>query len=315
MRTPQHVVSYRDLIDIGLTDVLQRTKDIKDDVLYMRGEPQWPDSLTNAVVASLFYEASTRTKLSFESVVLRMGGRLIGTENAEQFSSAIKGESLADSIRIVSMYADAIILRHVSEGAANEAARFSTVPVINAGDGAGEHPTQALLDFFTIWERFADSDVTLTVVGDLKNGRTVHSLLALAADLSGSDLGLVSRVRCVAPAALALPQPLHERLTAAGIDLAQTDRFDATAVKETNVLYLTRTQKERGSVIGSQAAYALNESIATALPAEAIVMHPLPRNEELPTWFDTDPRARYFTQAENGLFARAALLDTLFQHP
>lgn len=311
MRTPQHLVSYRDLIEFGLPDLLERTQDIKRMVLRSRGRGRWPDSLHGHIVASLFYEASTRTRLSFESVALRMGGKLIGTENAEQFSSAIKGESLTDSIRIVSMYADAIVLRHVSEGAAAEAALVSQVPVINAGDGTGEHPTQALLDFYTIWEHF-QSDVTLTVVGDLKNGRTVHSLLKLAAELSHTELGIIKMVRCVAPEPLALPRALWEQLRASGVGYSHTDRLDAAAVKGTDVLYLTRTQKERGSEIGNQASYSLTEAIDSALPHGAIVMHPLPRNEELPTWFDDDPRAKYFEQAQNGLFARAALLDTLF---
>lgn len=306
-----HLVSHQDLVKLGLPELLRSAQNIKRKVLHTRGRGRWPETLQGCVVASLFYEASTRTRLSFESAVLRMGGKLIGTENAKEFSSVTKGESLADTIRIISMYADAIILRHSEEGSAHEATLHSSVPVINAGDGTGEHPTQAFLDFFTIWETF-ESDVQLTVAGDLKNGRTIHSLLMLAAEVAHTELGIIRRVHCVAPENLALPTKIRDMLIETGIEVEEFSNLLGDGVHGTDVLYLTRTQKERGSDMADPTTFSLTEQVVAGLPQGAIVMHPLPRNAELPGWFDTDPRASYFEeQARNGLFTRAALLERL----
>ncbi len=259
-------------------------------------------ALTGRIVATLFYEVSTRTRLSFESAALRLGAQVISVADAAT-SSVAKGESLADTVRIVSGYADAIVLRHPQEGAAAEAAEAlaGRVPVINGGDGAGEHPTQALTDAYTLHRHFGRLDgLTVTFVGDLRYGRTVHSLAALLGSYA------LAGVQLVAPEGLDAPREVTRALGGAPVT-RRTSLVEAAAT--TDVLYMTRIQHERLPA-GTSTPHALqvDRAVLDALPASSVILHPLPRKNELPTLVDDDPRAIYFEQAANGVPVRMALL-------
>lgn len=264
--------------------------------------------LDNKIMASLFYEPSTRTRLSFEAAMLRLGGEVMGTESAGHFSSATKGETLEDTVRIIAGYADVIVLRHPEKGTADRAAAVSPVPIVNAGDGDGEHPTQALLDLFTIMEAHPDPRLCHVVfVGDLLKGRTVHSLARLLTLFQTS-------MSFVAPAPLQLPPDFARSLIEKGCEVTQHEKLQEV-IERSDVLYMTRVQKER--LVGVEGItmdgsdYALTKELMSLMPATSIIMHPLPRNNELPTVIDTDPRAAYFRQAKNGLYVRMALLEEL----
>lgn len=303
MSTPSHIISIREFDRNRIAQLFSRVREMRG--IVRRGRCSILDS---RIMASLFYEPSTRTRLSFESAMLRLGGEVIGTESAGHFSSVTKGESLEDTVCIIGGYSDVIVMRHPERGSAARAATVSPVPIINAGDGDGEHPTQALLDLFTILERFPDkNDLTVVFAGDLKYGRTVHSLARL--------LGLYRiRMRFVSPDILALPKPQHDELLQMECDLREHRKL-SEAIQEADVLYMTRVQKERlteeAGVCTDGSDYALSHELVDRMKDTAIVMHPLPRNAELPTWFDSDPRAAYFQEAQNGLFVRMALLEEL----
>ncbi len=266
-----------------------------------------PPLLPGRVMATLFYEPSTRTRLSFESAMLRLGGQVVSTENARDFSSAIKGETLEDTVRIVGGYADCIVLRHPEEGAAARAAAVSPVPVINAGDGRGEHPTQALLDLYTIRAELGRlEELRVVMAGDLANGRTVHSLIRLLSQYRGL------RVTLAGPAQLRLPEPTVRALRRSGAEVREADSL-LEAVVGADVVYQTRIQAERLSEpiseAGSDAArFRVTREVMAALPETAVVMHPLPRVGEIDPEVDSDPRAAYFRQARNGVPVRMALL-------
>jgi aspartate carbamoyltransferase catalytic subunit len=265
--------------------------------------------LAGRIMATLFYEPSTRTRLSFESAMLRLGGAVVGTEAAHEFSSAIKGETLEDTIRMVSAYADVIVLRHDQAGAAARAAAVSSVPVVNAGDGPGEHPTQALLDLYTIRSELGSVEgVHVAFCGDLRFGRTVRSLALLLSLHPGV------RMTFVAPEVVQAGADLQARMSAAGVPFRLTDRLD-DVIDSIDVVYQTRIQKERfGDVVDLEAArraIRIDSRVMRALPSRAIVMHPLPRVDEIATEVDADPRAAYFRQARNGVVIRMALLDLL----
>ncbi|MCL6637506.1 MAG: aspartate carbamoyltransferase [Alicyclobacillus sp.] len=264
--------------------------------------------LPGRVLATLFYEPSTRTRLSFEAAAIKLGGQVVGAENALENSSAKKGEALADVFRIVGVYADAIVIRHNETHALVEAARFSPVPVINAGDGTGEHPTQALLDVYTLIREFGQVDgLHVCVMGDLKYGRTVHSLLQLLASFRGI------RVTLLHPPSLGLPRPLYLQLQAAGLRM-ETGHSLASVLPHVDVVYQTRVQRERivdPAEAAGATAYRIGPQELTWLPAHARILHPLPRVDELDPAVDEDPRAAYFRQAENGLYLRMAILDDL----
>jgi len=267
------------------------------------------DRLSRRIMASLFYEPSTRTRLSFESAMLRLGGRVLGTEAAHAFSSAIKGETLEDTIRMVSTYADVIVLRHDEMGAAARAARVASVPVINAGDGPGEHPTQALLDLFTIERELGRVDgVRVALCGDLRFGRTARSLALL--------LSLYPDVRLVfvAPDVVQVGGDILARLDERGIRYTLASQLD-DVVSQVDVVYQTRVQKERFTdpheFEQARSAIRIDATVMRRLDPRAIVMHPLPRVDELATEVDSDPRAAYFRQAANGVAIRMALLELL----
>jgi aspartate carbamoyltransferase catalytic subunit len=259
-------------------------------------------SLAGKLAATLFLEPSTRTRLSFEAAMLRLGGQVISVADGHS-SSATKGESLEDTVRIVSGYADAIILRHPEAGSAGRAAAVSPIPIVNAGDGAGEHPTQALLDLFTIREEVGRLDhLRIVVAGDLRYGRTVHSLSLLLSLFSANQLVLV-------PAAgLELPDDIYKKLTDAGVKLRQETSLQR-AVNGADVLYQTRIQKERLPSGAVPNGLVVDRSVMARLPRNAIVMHPLPRVGEIDPAVDEDPRAAYFRQAANGLYTRMAVLE------
>ncbi len=262
------------------------------------------DLLKGKILANLFYEPSTRTSSSFTSAMERLGGSVIPI-NEVRYSSVSKGESLPDTIRTLECYADVIVLRHPEVGASALAAQYARKPIINAGDGVGEHPTQALLDLFTIVSELGEVDgLTVTMLGDLKYGRTVHSLARL---LSSYNV----RLNYVSPDILRMPPEIIEELKVKGVQQAEYDNLD-TILPETDVLYVTRVQKERFS---DQAEYELvkNAFVITTetmklAKEQMVVMHPLPRVGEISMDVDDDPRAAYFRQMEYGLYVRMALL-------
>lgn len=262
------------------------------------------DLLKGKVLANLFYEPSTRTSSSFLAAMARLGGSVIPI-NEVRYSSVAKGESLPDTVRTLESYADVIVLRHPEIGAAGLAARYARKPIINAGDGVGEHPTQALLDLFTIEEELGRLDgLTVTMLGDLRYGRTVHSLSRLLA-LFGARLNYVS------PDSLQLPRELWDELATKGVQQSRADELEAV-LPETDVLYVTRVQKERfddpSDYEAVKGSYVITpETMAAAKPSMAL-MHPFPRVGEISQEVDDDPRAAYFRQMECGLYVRMALL-------
>jgi len=266
------------------------------------------DCMQGKILASLFYEPSTRTRLSFESAALRLGGRVIGTENAEQFSSVVKGESLPDTIRIISGYADVIALRHKDDNAAEDAARVASVPIINAGSGAHQHPTQALLDLYTIErERGTFEGLTVAFVGDLRHGRTVRSLAYLLGKFSQRKIIFAS------PSDLCVGQDIKDYLKERGVNYLETDIL-GTDVLSADVVYMTRMQSERHEGAQNKNAYEqfqLTGRIAKTM-RNTTILHPLPRNNEILPEVDTHPNAAYFRQARNGLWVRMALLQLMF---
>jgi aspartate carbamoyltransferase len=262
------------------------------------------DLLKGKILANLFYEPSTRTSSSFTAAMERLGGSVIPISEV-RYSSVSKGESLPDTVRTLECYADVIVLRHPEVGSAALAARFAQKPIINAGDGIGEHPTQALLDSLTIKEELGHIDgLTVTMLGDLKYGRTVHSLARL--------LSLYKvKINYVSPVILRMPPEIIEELNAKGVE--QTVHTTINQVlPETDVLYVTRVQKERFSDLADYenvaGAYVIDPEMMKVAKDRMIVMHPLPRIKEISMDFDDDPRAAYFRQMEYGLYIRMALL-------
>ena len=263
------------------------------------------DLLKGYVLACLFYEPSTRTSASFIAAMERLGGSVIPITQGVQFSSVSKGETLVDTIRTLEQYADVIVLRHPEIGSAQVAADYAHVPVLNAGDGAGEHPTQALLDLFTIHEELGRIDgLKVAMVGDLRYGRTVHSLTKL---LLQYDVSL----RFVSPEILRMPLNIMNRVIDAGIPARETHDV-ADVIENADVLYVTRVQKERFNDLAQyeevKDMYEITPELMRRAKEKMIVMHPLPRVGEIHYAVDNDPRAAYFRQVQNGMFIRMALL-------
>jgi aspartate carbamoyltransferase catalytic subunit len=303
VRRPVHLASSRDLDRTTIDDLMLRAQGMAS----RSGDAA--HRLQGKILASLFYEPSTRTRFSFESAMLRLGGKVLTAADAMTESSAAKGETLEDTVRVVAEYVDGIVLRHPEKGAARRAADASRVPVINAGDGAGEHPTQALLDLFTIQQELGRLDhLRVGLAGDLRHGRTVRSLVLLLAQFPGTELVLI------APPELQLDADVCTELRDTGVTMR--DEADlGRAIGELDVLYQTRIQRER---FASPAAYeqvcgiyVVDPAMMRRLPASAILMHPLPRLDEITPAVDADPRAAYFRQARNGLPVRMAILDWL----
>ena len=263
------------------------------------------DLLLGKILTCLFYEPSTRTSASFIAAMERLGGSVIPITQGVQFSSVSKGETLADTIRTLEQYSDVIVLRHPDVGSAKVAADYSNVPVINAGDGAGEHPTQALLDLFTIQEELGAIDgLKIAMVGDLRYGRTVHSLTKL---LTQYDVSL----RFVSPEILRLPLVIMNEVKDAGLNVRETHDV-ADVIENADVLYVTRVQKERFTDMAQyeevKGHYEITTELMERAKAKMVVMHPLPRVGEIHYNVDSDPRAAYFRQVKNGMYVRMALL-------
>jgi len=264
------------------------------------------DLLKGYVLACLFYEPSTRTSASFIAAMERLGGGIIPITQGVQFSSVSKGESLPDTIRTLEQYADLIVLRHPEIGSAQLAADYASVPVINAGDGTGEHPTQALLDLFTIRQELGRVDgLKVAMVGDLRNGRTVHSLTRLL--MQYDDISL----RFVSPETLRLPMTLMNEIIDRGIKVRETPDV-ADVIENADVLYVTRIQKERfgdpKQYEEVKDCYEITTELMTHAKKDMVIMHPLPRVGEIHYRVDDDPRAAYFRQVKNGMYVRMALL-------
>lgn len=299
----KHVVSIDDFQDQEMNYLFRITDQI-------RQSPQhYADSLEGKVVATLFYEPSTRTRLSFEAAIQRLGGKVISTENARELSSAVKGEKLEDTIRVVQGYSDAIVLRHYEDQAAEIAAKVADVPVINAGCGAREHPTQALLDLYTIYSLKGTIDgLTYVISGDLLYGRTVHSLVKKLAHYPNVKIYGLSRPE------FALPQAYVDYLAKYRITYLPCTDFDEIP-PDVDVIYHTRTQLERiNKQITERAEIIIDQQVMNRFSKNTILMHPLPRNREIAPEVDQDERAVYFQQSRNGMYVRMALLHILL-HP
>lgn len=266
-------------------------------------------SLKGKIMACLFYEPSTRTRFSFESAMIRLGGQVISTENARDFSSASKGETIEDTIRVTNNYADIIVLRHYETGAAQKAAMISKVPIINAGDGVGQHPTQALLDLYTIWRELKKiNGIKIALVGDLKNGRTVRSLSYLLGKYQNIEIFFVS------PKPLRIGNDIKKYLQKHKIKYSECLKM-APILDKVDVIYQTRVQKERFANIKEyekyNGTYVIDKKFAQKIKPTTIIMHPLPRVNEITTEVDAMPNAAYFRQAYYGLLIRMALLKFL----
>jgi aspartate carbamoyltransferase catalytic subunit len=297
-----HVVAAQDFNRVMLEELFATAREMEEVV--HQGASR---ILEGHIMASLFYEESTRTRFSFETAMLRLGGSVISTENARQFSSVSKGETLEDTIRILNGYADVIVMRHYESGSARRAADISRVPIINAGDGTGQHPTQAFLDLYTIEKELGRIDnLTIAVVGDLANGRTARSLCYLLAKYRNV------RIFMVAPEVVRMRDDIKEYLCRHDVRFSEESDLRAIA-PEVDVLYQTRIQKERfgdrtQDYLAAKGVYIVDRGLLRTMKTDSIVMHPLPRVDEITADVDADPRAAYFRQAQNGLFIRMALL-------
>jgi aspartate carbamoyltransferase catalytic subunit len=269
--------------------------------------------LEGKVLSTLFYEPSTRTRLSFESAMARLGGKVISTENAKEFSSTIKGESLEDTIRTVSNYCDGIVLRHYEEGSAKKAAKVSPVPIINAGDGKGQHPTQALLDLYTIFREFNKIEgLKIAMIGDLAFGRTVRSLCYLLGMFRDVEIILVS------PQNLKMRPDIKEYLQRHSVKFSEESEINKI-LPEADIIYMTRIQKERTLPQDFEQAkgkYVIDLSNLSLIRTSSRILHPLPHVEEINLPLEVeenDDRIAYFRQVQNGLYMRMAILCYLLK--
>jgi len=310
----KHIVSVSQFTKAQIVAFIERASFFKENPCTV--------SFPHKTLVTMFYEPSTRTSASLQAAAYRLGCKVISL--SDQFSSTQKGESLEDTIKTLSYYGDAIALRHPLKGSAQLATTVSKIPIINAGDGTGEHPTQALLDIFTIYSELKKRDidllsemrpvVTITFVGDLKHSRTIHSLVHI--------LGMFPNMRFVyiAPPSLEMSDEIVEALATLGVSqIANINLYEA--MPQSDVFYITRIQKERFSTTRDYYSITLShiykhycitpENIEYCKPS-AIVMHPLPRTTELSPEIDNDPRAVYFKQVENGVYMRMAILEHIF---
>lgn len=300
----KHIISINDLNRDELELVLKTAARLKQ-------SPQ-PEQLKHKVIASCFFEASTRTRLSFETAIHRLGASAVGFADGGNTSLGKKGETLADTISVISQYVDAIVMRHPQEGAARLATEFSgNVPILNAGDGANQHPTQTLLDLFTIQETQQRLDnLHIAMVGDLKYGRTVHSLTQALSKFDGNHFYFI------APQALAMPTYLTDMLDERGCPWSQHDSME-DVIPTLDILYMTRVQRERldpSEYANVKAQFILQAAHLAQAKPNMKVLHPLPRIDEISTDVDNTPHAWYFQQAGNGIYARQALLALVLDH-
>lgn len=313
MRHPRHILAADQFSDEDVQAVLTAARNLSN-----QDPSAYSTLLRGKTLACVFYEPSTRTSSSFIAAMTKLGGGVIPITQGVQFSSVSKGETLEDTITTLGQYADAIVLRHPETGAVARAAGVSPVPVINAGDGVGEHPTQALLDLYTIQTELGRVEgLKVAFVGDLANGRTVHSLARLLNRYPGNEFHLVS------PWLLRLDRtggnsPLYEEIRA---KVAQTYHVKSglheasSAIEQADVVYMTRVQKERFQYDSTyqevKDSCLLTAELVEAMKPSARILHPLPRVNEIPVEIDADPRAAYFRQVRNGLFVRAAVLASV----
>ncbi|HUC95486.1 MAG TPA: aspartate carbamoyltransferase [Candidatus Saccharimonadia bacterium] len=264
--------------------------------------------LKGRMMFTVFYEPSTRTRISFNAAAEHLGMRVVSTENAKEFSSAAKGETLEDTIQTLCQYRpDVIVLRHFETGAAAKAAAVSSVPILNAGDGTGQHPTQALLDIYTIKKELGKvDDLEVVIGGDLTHGRTARSLAYLLSKFKNNSLTFLS------PKELKIGSDIKDYLSKHGVKFKETSDME-TALKNADVVYWTRIQKERFDSSKLKQTFVIGKREMALMKDKAIVMHPLPRVDEISKEVDLDPRAAYFRQAGNGMFMRMALIEWVLQ--
>lgn len=286
-------------------DDLKELFDLADVV---RTNPEkYMNALNGKVVTTLFFEPSTRTRLSFETAVVRLGGRLVSTENGKTNSSSTKGETLEDTIRVVTGYTDAIVMRHSFNDAAERAAKVATVPVINAGSGKGEHPTQSLLDAYTIRrEKGRLDNLKIVLLGDLLNGRTIHSLIKLFSRYDNIEFYALSKEK------LCLPEKYVKIIEDNGNKYFKCISF-SDIPKDIDVMYHTRIQAERCEEDLGKEEYVIDKNVLNQFSQNTLVMHPLPRVDEISSDIDDDKRAIYYEQAHNGMWVRMALLLKVFE--
>ncbi|MDI6866245.1 aspartate carbamoyltransferase [Methanoculleus sp.] len=296
-----HIISIRDFERKDLDYLLDRAEEFETG--------RYPPGLLEGkLVALLFFEPSTRTRMSFAAALARLGGQSISLDSVEA-SSIVKGETLADTIRVVSGYVDAIVLRHPREGAARLATEFASVPVINAGDGAGQHPSQTLLDLYTIRKSMPLDGINVGLLGDLRYGRTAHSL-ALALSLYGVTL------HTIAPGGLEMPVNITLKLRERGVEVVEHASVEEV-IRELDVLYVTRIQRERfpdtASYYNVASSYRITTQLLEGVRDNLMILHPLPRAGEIDPAVDRTPYARYFEQARNGVPVRMALLHEVMR--
>lgn len=301
---PRHIVESQQFTVPLLRELFERTRQMER-IVARGGTSDYADR----IMATLFYRPSTRTRFSFEAAMFRLGGRVLSTEQAREFSSAVEGEQLEDTIRIIANYCDVIVVRHNEEGGAHRAAAVSTVPIINAGDGAGgQHPTQALLDLYTIYNECKTLDgLSVAIIGALDHGRTARSLAYL--------LGKFDRTRLyfVAPDEMQIGADILEYLDERGVSYELLSSSESI-IASVDVVYQTRIDRERLADRELDVArYNIDRATLARMKSDAIVMHPLPRSVEIDPAVDEDSRASYFRQARNGLTVRMALLTLLFE--
>lgn len=301
----RHLISPLDLSLEELDEILSLGQDIMND------PKKYAHVCVGKKLATLFYEPSTRTRLSFESAMLNLGGQVLGFSSADS-SSAAKGESVADTIRVISCYADICAMRHPKEGAPTVASMYSSIPVINAGDGGHNHPTQTLTDLLTIKTLMGRLDnMTIGMCGDLKFGRTVHSLINAMVRYPNVKFVLIS------PEELKIPSYLRKEVLDAGnIEYLETDKLEEN-MPDLDILYMTRVQKERffneEDYIRLKDSFILTEQKLQYAKKDMYILHPLPRVNEIATEVDNDPRAVYFKQAQMGVYVRMALIMKLLE--
>lgn len=301
----QHVIQSQQFTVPLIWELFNRTKQMEK-IVRKGGTKDYE----RYILATLFYAPSTRTRFSFESAMYRLGGKVLSTEQAQEFSSEIKGERLEDTIKIIGNYSDIIVLRHHEEGGAARAASVSKVPIINAGDGSGgQHPTQALLDLYTIYNELGTLDgLKVALIGALDKGRTARSLAYLLSKFERTKLYFI------APPELQIKEDILEHLEEKGVSYELLDSVEKV-ISEVDVIYQTRIDKERltNKHIDLN-TYNITPNVLKKMKRNAIIMHPLPRSVEISREVDTDPRAAYFRQAENGLYVRMALITMLLDN-
>lgn len=300
----RHLIDIEDLSLAEIDAILNLTDDI------IANRKKYSEVMRGKKLATLFFEPSTRTRLSFEAAMLELGGSVLGFATAES-SSAAKGESVSDTVRTVGCYADIIAMRHPKEGAPMAAIQRSKVPVINAGDGGHNHPTQTLTDLATIRRDVGRLDhMVVGLCGDLKFGRTVHSLITAMSRYEGVEFVLIS------PPELVIPDYLKRTLTQRGAAWREVQSLESV-MGELDVLYMTRVQKERffneADYVRLKDSYILTPEKLVPAKSSLVILHPLPRVNEISHRVDDDPRARYFEQVENGKFVRMALIMKLLE--